>query len=339
MKTDVSERRAAVLRAWRATLEAEPASDDENFFEAGGNSILVVELQRRLSAELGHRVPLRQLHDHPTVAGLVGLDVPSAAETPTVSAPQALTLYCLPYAGAAARIYEPWRTRLPDTVEVVPLELPGRGSRWSQRPQSRLPALLEDLAGAMDEARRAPYAVFGHSFGGILAYELVRHVTGQGYPPPVRLLVSACPAPHLATPRESTHDLSDEEFTERLRKLRGTPEELLENEELMELYLPTIRADYTILDAYRAPRTAPLGCPVTAFCGADDHEAGREQMAHWAAYGDGTVDIEEVTGDHFFLRDSEDEFLEKLAPHLRPARPPVTQQPTRAPVSSTRTFR
>ncbi|MBM7442873.1 thioesterase II family protein [Streptomyces sp. HB132] len=318
MNSETEMIRAAVLQAWRDTLEAEPASDDENFFEAGGNSILAVALQRRLVKALGRAVPLRQIHEHPTVAGLLGIStagLPSGRERTAGGSP-ALTLYCLPYAGASARMYADWDSRMPSSVTVKPLELPGRGARWSEPALTGMAALLEDLAGAMDEARHTPYALFGHSFGGVLAFELTRHLTDRGFPASRRLLVSACPAPHEATPVETNHDLSDEEFTERLRKLRGTPEELLENEELMELYLPTIRADYTILDHYRAPRITPLNCPVSVFHGADDQDVPEASVGEWAQYSNGSFAAEEITGDHFFLRDSEDELLAKLALHL-----------------------
>ncbi|MEU1128279.1 alpha/beta fold hydrolase [Streptomyces sp. NPDC005900] len=318
MNSETETLRSTVVRAWRETLEAEPASDDEDFFEAGGNSILVVQLQRRLAKALGHPVPLRQIHDHPTVGGLLGLGAslrPSDEPEADGRAP-GLTLYCLPYAGASARMYDHWKDRLPASVKVVPLELPGRGSRWSEPALTELSPLLDDLTGAMDEARHTPYAVLGHSFGGVLAFELVRHLADQGFPAPQRLLVSACLAPHEATPTETNYDLSDAEFIESLRKVRGTPEELLENEELMELYIPTIRADYTILDLYEAPSFSPLEYPISVFYGVADQDAARESMDAWEKYSSTSVVIEGISGDHFFLRDSEDEFLTKLSLHL-----------------------
>lgn len=166
----------------------------------------------------------------------------------------------------------------------------------------------------MDTAR--PYVVFGHSFGGIVAFELVRHLRAAGLPSPRRLLVSGCPAPHLATPAETTHDLSDAEFTRRLRRLRGTPEELLANDELMELYIPVIRADYTILDHYRAPAPTSLGCPISAFYGRDDAEVTVGAIGEWSRYGDRPVTVEEVNGDHFFLHGAEAELVAKVAAHL-----------------------
>ncbi|MBV1855861.1 alpha/beta fold hydrolase [Catellatospora tritici] len=318
MNSETEAIRTAVLQAWRDTLEAEPASDHENFFEAGGNSILAVALQRRLAKALGHAVPLRQIHDNPTVGGLLGLGAASlpAEAAQAVDETPALTLYCLPYAGSSARMYAHWHSRLPSWVTVKPLELPGRGARWSEPALTGMSDLLEDLAGAMDEARHAPYALFGHSFGGTLAFELTRYLADHGFPAPRRLLVSACLAPHQATPVETTHDLSYEEFTERLRKLRGTPEELLENEELMELYIPTIRADYTILDHYQAPETAVLDCPISVFHGADDQDVPPESVGEWARYSSESLAAVEIAGDHFFLHDSEDELLTKLALQL-----------------------
>ncbi|MFI5727010.1 alpha/beta fold hydrolase [Streptomyces cyaneofuscatus] len=310
--------REAVLQAWRDTLERAPESDEQNFFEAGGNSILAVQLQRRLAGALGRRVSLKEIHENPTVLGLLGLRAPRGRQHPVgdVSPAPVLNLYCLPYAGSSARIYAPWQDELPSWVTLVPLELPGRGARWSESAKSDLSELLDDLARRVEQAGHAPYAIFGHSFGGVLAFELARHLRMRGFPAPRRLLVSGCPAPHLAVPDESSHDLPTEEFVHRLRQLSGTPEELLENDELMELYIPVIRADYTILDHYKPSRAEPLGCGITAFYGRDDEDADRAAVEAWDPYSDRDFAVEEIAGDHFFLRDSRSELLEGVTRYL-----------------------
>ncbi|MFH8804241.1 alpha/beta fold hydrolase [Streptomyces sp. NPDC017936] len=310
--------REAVLRAWLDTLERVPESDEQNFFEAGGNSILAVQFQRRLAGALGRRISLKEIHENPTVRGLLGLRALRGRQEAARDAGPAsvLNLYCLPYAGSSARIYAPWQDELPSRVTLVPLELPGRGTRWSEPAKSDLSELLDDLAGHVQQARQTPYAIFGHSFGGVLAFELARHLRTLGFPAPRRLLVSGCPAPHLAVPDEPSHDLPAEEFVRRLRQLRGTPEELLENDELMELYIPVIRADYIILDHYKAPRAEPLNCAITSFYGRDDEDVDRDAAEAWNSYSDDGFSVEEIAGDHFFLRDSQSELLAGVTRYL-----------------------
>ncbi|OPF73189.1 thioesterase [Streptomyces antioxidans] len=229
---------------------------------------------------------------------------------------QALNLYCLPYAGCSARVYDVWQAGLPDSINVVPLELPGRGSRCTDPPLDTLPELLRDLTRGVNAEARAPYAVFGHSFGAIIAYELTRYVVSQGYPGPQSLIVSACRAPHLATPEEAIFDRSDEDFKRGLRKVGGTPEELLENDELMELYIPVIRADYTILDNYRRDPVQDVNCPILGLYGDADSDADKSAMSAWDAYTSGSFSLEPIKGDHFFLDDATEHVIQRVGAHL-----------------------
>lgn len=310
-------RQDTVRRAWRATLRKDPVSDHISFFDSGGNSLLVVTLQRHLSEAMGYQVPLRRILKNPTVAAIAGLDdQPLAPAEPPAGHTSGLNLYCLPYAGCSARVYDSWQANLPEFVNLRPVELPGRGSRWPEPAISDLAELLDDLSAAMTDARTSPYVVFGHSFGGVIAYELVRHLAALEFPAPRCLVVSGCPAPHLATPAETTHDLSDEDLTQRLRDLKGTPPELLDNAELMELYIPIIRADYVMLDNYRPPPPDRLDCPILAFYGDGDAEAEKPSIEPWADYTTRTFTLEQVTGDHFFLHAAEDEIVAKLGAHL-----------------------
>ncbi|MFJ5276803.1 alpha/beta fold hydrolase [Streptomyces parvulus] len=311
--------RDIVIDAWCATLESNPTSDREHFFDAGGNSILLVHLQARLSEALGFKFPLREIFKDPTVAGLAErVSELNSLVSPTVSGVSEgrVNLYCLPYAGCSARVYDSWKAQLPQRINVLPLELPGRGSRCTERPISTLSELLEDLASAMGDTAQIPYAIFGHSFGGIIAYELVHYLTSKGVPAPRALIVSASKAPHRATPEEASYQLSNDEFKGRLRALRGTPAELLENDELMELYIPVIRADYTILDRYTATESDPLECPILALFGSEDSDADRAAVDGWRGHTRASFEVGRITGDHFFLHASESEVTSAIGAYL-----------------------
>ncbi|MEU3096491.1 alpha/beta fold hydrolase [Streptomyces sp. NPDC006967] len=303
--------RQGVVRAWRKVLEADPVSDHVNFFDAGGNSILLVSFQQALFEEFSFKIPVREIFANPTIAALTArLQDPVAPTSYRGPAgDDSLTLHCLPYAGCSARVYDGWRARLPASIRVEPLEFPGRGSRCTELPVSALPALLEDLGHVVTAGGQGPYALFGHSFGALIAYELARYLIASGHPAPKCLFVSGCRAPHLATPENPVFARPDDDFKLRLAQIGGTPEELLQNDELMDLYIPVIRADYTILDNYRVTKREPLPCSVVALYGSDDTDADEESVASWEAYTQGGFTLRRVTGDHFFLHSAEDELL------------------------------
>ncbi|WP_250404481.1 thioesterase II family protein [Streptomyces cellostaticus] len=305
------ETRTLVVQAWYRTLEEYPADDRENFFEAGGNSVLLVQLQSELTESLGGvRVPLKDIRRAPTVEGLLK-SISELGASPEERVPGRLDLYCLPYAGCSARVFDSWRGWLPESVRLMPLELPGRGSRSAEPAIDSLPLLLQDLSSALGD-RDGEFAVFGHCFGALIANELIRFRRSRSLSQPRHLVVSACRAPHLATPEERTHDLPFGELKERLRQQGGTPAELLENDELMELYVPTLRADYSIYDHYRVSDDGPLECPVLALYGEDDAEADRAGMEQWRGYSTGPFAIEPVAGGHFFAQTSEAAVVEKV---------------------------
>ncbi|MFG3309798.1 thioesterase II family protein [Streptomyces wuyuanensis] len=224
-----------------------------------------------------------------------------------------MKLYCLPYAGCSARVFNSWQALLPDSVDVIPLELPGRGVRCIEEPISELSALLDDLIELTADAWSTPYAIFGHSYGAVIAFEVARLMSARGFPAPLALIVSACRAPGLLEGGEVIHTLSDDEFRDRLAVLRGTPRELLEDDELMELYIPIIRADYKILDEYRLDDARRLDCPITAFCGSNDRDADLASMEAWSKYTTQAFDIAHVNGDHFFLHSSERDVVAQVA--------------------------
>ncbi|GGZ16077.1 hypothetical protein GCM10010387_05700 [Streptomyces inusitatus] len=307
-------RREAILEAWSQTLELDSVREEENFFDAGGNSMLLVQLQRALTERLGFKVPLQDIFHHPTVTALASR-VEEIIPAPVPGGRQKFNLYCLPYAGCSARVYDGWKSVAPEFLNVIPVELPGRGSRCMDRPLSGLRELLDDLSAAIDTSG-SPYGLFGHSFGAILAYELGKRLVSDGLPGPSSLVVSACRPPHLATPETPVFDRPDHEFRNRLRELRGTPPELLANDELMEIYIPVIRADYSILDNYRPYGKADIGCPVLALHGSADPDAGETIMKQWRAYTGSSFSAHEISGDHFFLHSAEEEIVSRVAAHL-----------------------
>lgn len=217
---------------------------------------------------------------------------------PTVDAP--VRLFCLPYAGGNATAFRHWQQHLGPNVQVVPVRLPGRLGRMSDEPFTRLPALVDALASEMLPLLDRPYALLGVSMGALAAFETARRLTELSRPP-MRLFVASFPSPSVETFRVGAHELSDEAFTELLRRLGAVPPEVLQETELMRLLLPTIRVDFRITGNHVDDGGALAGVPVTAIHGADDRTVASEHMARWAERTGSDFELVQVRGGHFFV--------------------------------------
>ena len=235
----------------------------------------------------------------------------------TAPKPQArVTLFCLPYAGGSAAIYRTWVGAAPPALRVVPVELPGRGRRFAEPPFTDIAALVEPLAQALLPLAQQPFALFGHSMGALIGFELARRLQRGAAPMPARLFVSGSPAPQLPPTRRDIHDLPEDEFEHELRQLNGTPEEVLANAELMQLVAPLLRADFKLCETYRCAGAPLLACPISAFSGADDAEAGAEQMRPWREHTAAEFTLRQLPGDHFFLNAARDRMIQAIVQDL-----------------------
>ncbi|MCX5065666.1 alpha/beta fold hydrolase [Micromonospora lupini] len=215
-----------------------------------------------------------------------------------------LRLVCLPYAGAGAAAYRPWATLLGDDVEVWTAQLPGRERRLADPPLSTMDELAPPLVDAIVERVPAPFAIFGHSMGGIIGYEVAARLVARGGPVPQRLVVSAARPPRNAAPLGAAHRLDDAALTRWLHDLGGIPDEVLADPGLLELILPTVRADLTVVASYRPATVPPLPLPVDAVAAADDPLVDPDEVAGWAACTDAGFSLTVVPGGHLYLHDS-----------------------------------
>jgi len=212
-----------------------------------------------------------------------------------------MRLFCLPYAGGGASIYKDWAAQLPSQVDVCTVQLPGRENRIMETAFTRMGPLVERLTAEMGPALDVPFAMFGHSMGAIICFETALRLQREGKGSPAGLLLSARRAPPFPPNNDAMYDLPDGEFRERLRHLNGTPEAVLENEELMDLMLPLLRADFELDDTYRPSAGDMLHCPVTAFGALSDSEVPRDQLESWRHVTRGAFRLRMFPGDHFFI--------------------------------------
>ena len=221
-------------------------------------------------------------------------------------------LFCLPYAGGAAAIYRNWRYAAPGHIQVCALELPGRGSRSRETPFRSMAPLVKELAAALEDALDRPFALFGHSMGGLIAFELARTLREQGAPQPMQLFVSAAAAPGTVSPEPPLHRAAEADIRQRLRTLNGTPEELLADDELMTLMLPVLRADFAILETYEYRDEPPLDVPITVFAGQRDRTVPPAAVSGWRTQSTRGSQVRIFPGDHFFLNSAAGDILGEI---------------------------
>jgi len=222
---------------------------------------------------------------------------PPAAESSATT-----RLFCLPHGGAGASAYQSWADRLPADLELAPVRLPGREARFAEPPARSAAELVEALIEPLLARAGARFVLFGHSLGGLLAYELARAATRAGHPP-AHLVVSGCAAPHLLPrPGEPTvHTLSDEDLLAHVRALAGPSAPALAMPELARLLVPVLRADYEVYETYRHQAGEPLPVPITALAGADDPETTAAELAAWRDLTTRGIEQRIVPGGHLYL--------------------------------------
>lgn len=234
-------------------------------------------------------------------------------------------LFCFPYAGGSAFVFRNWSELLPASIEVWPIQLPGRAARLQERPFES----MEQLVSAVEEAVRPwldkPFAFFGHSMGATVAFELAHFLRLKQAREPAQLFVSGRRAPQVPETCSRTFELPDAEFVEELRRLEGTPAAVLEDQELLALLLPVLRADFGLIETYGYVARVPLTCSITALGGDADKDVAREDLVLWREQSSGPFAIHMFSGNHFFLHPQEPLVLEVIADQLSSLSLPTRQ--------------
>ena len=224
-------------------------------------------------------------------------------------------------------MFRRWRGELPG-VDVRAVELPGHGTRAREAPLTNLPTLVRQVAEAIEARAGRPFAFFGHSLGALVAFEVARALRREYGIEPLHLFVSGREAPHVASADPSYHALPDDELLQVLRDLKGTPAEVLENVELMQMLLPLLRADFALVESYHYSVDAPLRCAITAYGGTDDATVRIERLEAWREQTTGPFTVRMIEGDHFFLHDLGSPLLRGIAHDLSPGTNGIPGAPT-----------
>jgi surfactin synthase thioesterase subunit len=225
-------------------------------------------------------------------------------------------LFCFPYAGGSSAIYRPWSRQIHPDIEVVPAVLPGREFRVREPAYTRGEPLVEALRLAIVPLLDRPFAFFGHSMGATLGFELARRLRSEHGIEPDHLFVSGRRAPQLPERDPEIHNLPDSDFVAEVEGLNGTPKEVLEHAELMELLIPTLRADFSICHKYNYVPGPPLACPITVLGGTRDETTDQAKLEGWCEQTTGRCRIRMLDGDHFFINQQHAAILPIIAQTL-----------------------
>jgi medium-chain acyl-[acyl-carrier-protein] hydrolase len=180
-----------------------------------------------------------------------------------------------------------------------------------------MPQLVEALAQALRPHLDKPFAFFGHSMGATISLELARYLRRELSVEPVHLFVSGSRAPQARNREPANYDLPEAEFLEELRRLNGTPAEVLDYPELMRLMVPVLRADFALVQTYAYKAAAPLSCPITAFGGLQDKALNHRRLQAWQAQTAAQFSLKMIPGDHFFIHESEALLLAAISKELK----------------------
>ena len=211
-----------------------------------------------------------------------------------------MRLFCFSYAGGAASVFYPWPKELPPNVEVCAIQLPGRASRMDEAPFTQLVPLVGEITRALDSYLDKPFAIFGHSMGALVGFEVARRLRSERNVEPAHLFASACKAPQ-SPPGPQTYNLPEPLFIEELRRINGTPQEVFQKKELMQLMIPILRADFEVTETYTYTADLPFARPISCFGGLQDSDIGRKDLEAWREQTTGSFKLRMFPGDHFFL--------------------------------------
>ena len=213
-------------------------------------------------------------------------------------------LFCFPHAGGGASAFHSWQTALPALVQVCPIQLPGRETRFSEPPYTELDSLVDAIAQELRPWLDIPYAIFGHSMGALLAFEWARRLQHEGRSMPGWLILSGRRSPDIEDDAGPLHALPNHAFVEELNsRYQGMPREFLQSPELMEVFLPILRADIAVVESYQFKEGEPLNCPMIVSAGIGDVSTTYDQLLAWTRHTRAEFIAQLFPGGHFFPQD------------------------------------
>lgn len=223
-------------------------------------------------------------------------------------------LFCLPYAGGSATVYNKFKALLEEKIDLQPIELAGRGKRYNEPFYSDVNEAINDVTKLIyNKIKDCSYAVFGHSMGCLLAYEVIYKLKQLGCRDPEHVFLSGRCPPHLVNIQTKYHVLPDDQFKEYILQIGGTSKEVFETQELCNIFIPVLKADYKIVEEYvYVSRDFRLDCPITALNGIKDHSTPFSKMLEWKNYSNKDCRNYQFDGGHFFIHTQMEKVIELI---------------------------
>lgn len=217
-------------------------------------------------------------------------------------------MICFPFAGGGASAYMNWTNKLDKSISLCPVQLPGREKRFAEPAFTSMKDAVDALMVSITAiAREKEIVLYGHSMGARIAYEVAKELQQKGINIKY-LFVSGSPTPDVPEAMPIYH-LNDNEFIEGLKRFDGTPKEILENQELISVFLPMLRADFTLIDTYCEDEITVLHCPIMSFGGDSDNDAKPDEIREWSKCTNNSFDYKVYSGGHFFIKEHEDDIM------------------------------
>jgi medium-chain acyl-[acyl-carrier-protein] hydrolase len=225
-------------------------------------------------------------------------------------------LFCFPPAGAGASVFRNWPTALPRTIEVCSIQPPGREARIREPASIPFSSAVDSIASEIAQLTGLPFAMFGHSLGGLLSFEVARLLCSNFGLSPVHLFLSVSRAPHAEKRLPPLHLLPDEEFTREIIQYGLLPQAVFEHPDLKAFLLSLFRADLAAYYNYCAPQGPPVDFPITVIRGALDRWMLASDVDCWRSQTQGDFSIKELPGGHHLAAETEPLLLQIISDAL-----------------------
>ena len=213
-----------------------------------------------------------------------------------------IRLFCFHYAGGGASTFRNWVNDIIDSAEVIAIQLPGREERYCETLLNNLDDIIDNLCINFNDYMTKPFIFFGHSLGALVAFEFARALRAKGMPQPRHLVVSGAKAPQIHPEKLAINALSDEILINELKKYNGVSHSIIENKELISMFLPIIRNDFYVSETYEHKNDNPFSYPITALGGLSDYTFNKKNLLAWKEHTKGEFKYHFLSGDHFFIK-------------------------------------
>ncbi|MFH8568044.1 thioesterase II family protein [Streptomyces sp. NPDC017993] len=230
-----------------------------------------------------------------------------------------LRLICLPYAGGTAGAFHSWADRLPANVELVAVQYPGRQDRFQEPCVEEMAPLADHIAQELAPYCDRPFALFGHSMGAAVGYEVALRLEARYGARPQHLFVSGHASPLLPRGHRDVHLRDEESMLEWFGELGAMDPAVLADKELRPLVVPSLRADLRLIETYRPAPHRPVSAPLTSYVGDADPGVDPDDAAAWSELTSGEFSFRVFPGGHFYLSDQETELLADITERLEGA--------------------